>query len=399
MNGVQSKSSEKTSIPDSYWIGEELDWQATTVPVELYVELPYWLMVPDCAQDVEVNGHKSLVDIREDFVELYAHVVVDSRSTCLYIGPPKRPSPALLNAIKKSKATVINRKCKTVLRIYSDCNKDALAAFRETGRRRRAAYAYLTSFCEAHFDVVNRLIQQYRLATYDYFAYELSPWDIPIWFVKMGSGFDTVKIILQDYLTWDKKPVTVSGGTKERYKLIDPSELQTASSLQPSAGEFDLMDALNLMERGDYSGAVRRITTAIEAQTEFALRQELLKKHSLPDVEKRLKASENDFPGRLRQYQKLSRHKLSDALNKQLETTRALRHSIVHSGKRIGFNDRGQAQMSVDTGRWIFDWLENQPARFDVREKKMGKRSLGRHFSLYYSEITPVGVVVHKPPF
>jgi hypothetical protein len=151
------------------------------------------------------------------------------------------------------------------------------------------------------------------------------------------------------------------------------------------------------MERGDYSGAVRRITTAIEAQTEFALRQELLKKHPLPDVEKRLKASENDFPGRFRQYQKLSRRKLSDTLNEELETTRTLRHSIVHSGKRVPFNDRGQAQRSVDTGRWIFDWLENQPARFDLREKKIGKRSLGRHFSLYYSEITPAAVIVHKP--
>jgi len=399
MNQALKSQAEKTSIPDSYWIGEELDWQASTAPVELYVELPYWLMVPDCVQDVEVNGHEFLVDIGENFVELYAHVVLDSRSTCLYIGPPQGLRPDLLKAIKRSKATVMSRKCKTVLRIHSDCNKDALAASRETGRRRRAAYAYLTSFCEAHFDVVNRLIQQYRLATYDYFAYELSPWDIPMWFVKMGLGFDTVKIILQDYLTWDRKPMIVSGKTRERYKLIDPSKLQTALTLQPSAGEFDLMDALNLMERGNYSDAVRRITTAIETQTEFALRQELLKKHSLPDVEKRLKASENDFPGRLRQYQKLSDRKLSDALAKELDITRALRHSIVHDGKRIPFNERGRAQKAVDTGRWIFDWLENQPARFDVREKKIGKRSLGRHFSLYHSEITPAGVVVHKPPF
>ena len=89
----------------------------------------------------------------------------------------------------------------------------------------------------------------------------------------------------------------VSGETRERYKLIDPSELQTALALQPSAGEFELLDALNFMERGDYSGAVRRITTAIEAQTEFALRQELLKTHPLPDVEKKLKA-QRTIPGK-----------------------------------------------------------------------------------------------------
>jgi hypothetical protein len=397
MSDAQLKSSEKTSLPRSYWIGQELDWKATTAPVELCAGLPYWVMVHDCAQVVEVNGHDFLVDIREDFVELYAHVVVDSRYTCLYIGPPQGLSPDLRKAIKKSKATVMSRKCKTVFRIHSDCNEDVLAASKETGRRRRAAYAYLTSFCEAHLDVVNRLIQQYRLATYDYFAYELSPWDIPVWFVK--SEINTVRINLQDYLTWDRKPMTVSGRTKEQYKLIDPSELQAAFTLQPSVGEFDLLDALNFMERGNYSDAVRRITTAIEAQTEFVLRQELLKKHPLPDVEKRLKASENDFPGRLRQYQKLSHRKLSNGLAKELDVTRVLRHSIVHDGRRIPFNERGRAQKAVDTGRWIFNWLENRPARFDLREKAIGKRSLGRHFSLYYSEITPAGVVVHKPPF
>jgi hypothetical protein len=397
MSDVQSKSPGKTQIPDSYWVGEELDWEAATVPVQLYVELPYWVMVPNCTQEVEVNGHKFKVDIREDSVELYGNVVFDSRLTCIYIGPPKKSNPDLLKAIENGKATVMSRKCKTVLRIHSDCNKDALAASKETGRRRRAAYAHLTSFCEGHFEVVNRLIQQYRLATYDYFAYELSPWDIPIWFVK--SEINTVRIVLEDYLNWDQKPAIDTGGAKERYKLIEPSELQAALTFQPTAGEFDLMDALNLMERGDYSGAVRRITTAIEVQTEFALRQELLKNHSKEDTEKLLKNTENDFPGRFRQYLKLSRRKLPDRLDKELDMTRALRRSIVHDGKRIPFNQRGQAQRSVDTGRWIFNWLENQPARFDVREKKIGKRSLGRHFSLYYSEIDPAGVVVHKPQF
>jgi hypothetical protein len=356
-------------------------------------------MVSNCTQDVEVNGHKFKVDIRDDSIELYGNVVVDSRLTCVYIGPAKKPSPDLLRALKKGKATVMSRKCKTVLRIHSACNKDVLAASRETGRRKRAAYAYLTSFCEGHFDVVNRLIQQYRLATYDYFAYEPSPWDIPIWFVK--SEINTVRIALQDYLNWDQKPVIDTGGTKERYKLIEPSELQTALAVQPSAGEFDLLDALNFMERGDYSDAVRRVTTAIEAQTEFALRQELLKTTPLSDVERILEDTKTNFKKRLELYQEASGQKLDDTLAKELETTRTLRHSIVHNGRRIAFNDRGQAQKSVDTGRWIFNWLENQPARRDVREKRIGKRSLGRHDLeiRYDSEITPAGVVVHKPPF
>ena len=397
MKDSQSKSPKNTSIPEKYWIGQELDWQATTVPVELRVELPYWLMVPDCVQDVEVNGRRFSVEIKDNYVELYAEAVADSKFTCVYLGPPQRLRPDMQKAVKKSKATIMSRKCKTVLRIHSDCNKDVLVASKEKGKRENPAYLYLKSFCEAHFDIINRLIQQYRLSTYDYFVHELSPCDIPIWFVISGS--DCVRIILQDYAAFDEKPMIVSNvsGARERYKLIGPSELQSALIVQPSAGEFELLDALNFMERGDYSDAVRRITTAIEAQTEFALRQELLKKYPKEDAKKRLKNTENDFPGRLRQYQKLSRRKLPDYLDKELDMTRILRHSIVHRGTRITFGERGQAQKSVDTGRWIFNWLENQPARRDIRERKIGMRSLGRHFSLYNAEITPMGVVVHKP--
>jgi hypothetical protein len=377
-------------------VGQELDWNADTTPVQLRVELPYWLMIPDCTQDVEVNGHKFAVHICAHHEEVYANVVLDSRSSCINIGPPKPLSPVLQKAIDKSGATILPRKCKTVVTIHSDCNKDVIAASSEKGRRKKSAYMYLKSFCEAHFEVINRLIQQYRLSTYDYFAYELSPWDAPIWFVCSGGGY--VRIVLQEYVEWDRKPMlTNRSGARWEYKLIEPSELQAAMAFQPSAGEFDLMDALNLMERGDYSGAVRRLATAIEVQTEFALRQELLKNHSKEDTEKLLKNTENDFPGRFRQYLKLSRRKLPDRLDRELDMTRALRRSIVHDGKRIPFNQRGQAQRSVDTGRWIFNWLENQPARFDVREKKIGMRSLGRHFSFYNAEITPAGVIVHKP--
>jgi hypothetical protein len=400
LSDVQPKSAEKISLPRSYWVGQELDWQASTVPVKLHVELPYWLMVPDCIQHVEVNGHKFHVAIRDNYIELYFNAVGDSKSTCLYLGPPRRPRRDVEKAIKKSKVPIISRKCKTVLLIDSECNRDVLVASRGKGRRKNPANLYLRSFCEAHLDIVNRLVQQYRLSTYDYFAYELSPWDIPTWFVVSGTDF--VRIVLQDYAAWDEKPMivdNVSGGKKERYKLIDPSDLQAALAIQPSAGEFELLDALNFMERGDYSDAVRRITTAIEAQTEYALRQELLKKLPLPDVEQTLEDTKTNFPKRFELYQNSSGRKLNDALTKELDTTRKLRHSIVHSGKRIAFNERGQAQKSVDTGRWIFNWIENEPARSDLREKRIGMRSLGRLFPKYHAEITPTGVIVHKPPF
>ena len=400
MSDNNAKSHGKVPIPEKYWIGQELDWEAPSIPVDLRVELPFWIMIPDCVQDVDVNGYKFSIEIKESYVELYAGVVSDSRFSCVYFGPPRKLDPEVENAIKESGAPVLSRKCKTVLLIHSACNKDIFAAAKQEDKRPPAAGLYLRSFCAAHIEVVNRLIQKYRLSTYDLFSYEVSPWDVPIWFI--GSGCDSLTIILQDYRAWDEKPSIHSSITDkegERYKLIEATELQSAMSAEASAGEHELLDALNFIERGDYSGAVRRITTAIEAQLESVLRQELLKIHPLAEAEKKLKASENDFPGRLRQYQKLSKRNFPVELERELETTRAIRHSIVHDAYRISFSRQGQAKRAVDTGRWIFNWLENQPTRADIREKRIGKRSLGTYFSLFTTEITPTGVIVHKPTF
>lgn len=393
MSNNNTQSSGKVPLLKN--IGQELNWEAPSVPVDLYVELPFWIMVPDCLQDVKVHGHTFNVEIKDSYIEKYAGAVSDSRLNCVYIGPPEpdQPSPELENLIKEGHAPVMDRKCKTVLRIHSACNKDVLTAAQQEDKRSRSAHPYLESFCEAHLEVINHLVQHYRLSTYDYFAYEVSPWDVPIWLV--GSKVGAVRVVLLKYAAWDLKPIIhPASGSWEHYQLIDENELRSAMSIEPSAGEYELLDALNFMERGDFSGAVRRITTAIEAQLESVLREELLKIHPMAEVEKKLKASENDFSGRLRQYQKLSGRKLS--LEKELETTRTLRHSIVHNAYRIPFSQREQAQRAVDTGRWIFDWLENQPTRIDVREKRIAKRSLGRHFSLFSAEITPTGVIVHK---
>jgi len=398
MNDDTKESLRRMPIPEKYCVGQELDWGASSVPVDLYVELPFWIIVPDCLQDVKVRGHTFNVEIKDSYIEKYAGAVSDSRLNCVYIGPPKpdQPSPELENFIKEGHVPVMDRKCKTVLRIHSACNKDVLIAAKPEDKRSRSAGLYLESFCEAHLEVINHLVQHYRLSTYDYFAYEVSPWDVPIWLV--GSEVGAVRVVLLNYAAWDEKPIIyTTGGSCERYKLIDETELQSAMSAEPNSGEYELLDALNFMERGDYSGAVRRATTAIEAQLESALRQELLKIHPVTEVEKKLKASENDFPGRLRQYQKLSRRKLSAAQEKELETIRTLRHSIVHNAYRIPLEERERAQEAVDTGRWIFNWIENQPTRKDIRGKRIAKRSLGRHISLFSAEITPTAVIVHKP--
>jgi len=384
--------------PTSYWIEQELNWDAPSAPVLLSVELPFWLMVSDCTLKIECCGHLFDIEIRSGLFELYLQQVTDSHDSCVWIGPnPDNLDPELRKNIEEEKLPVLPRKCKTILRIHTSCNEDVLSAEAEEDARRRVALKFLSAFCGAHLEVVNTVVQRYRQSTYDFFPYEVSPWDVPVWFLEVNRSL--IRIALLEYASWNHKPVLFEPhGSSTVYRLISSEELQ-ASVTQPGAGELELLDAMNFMERGDYSDAVRRITTAIEVILEAVLRQELLKHHPVTDVERMLHASRNDFPGRLRQYQRLSGRTLPTGLAKELDDTRDLRHEIVHRASRISFRDRGRAQRAVDTGRWIYNWFENNAPRSQVREKQIAMRSLGRHFSIFHAEITSTGVVVHKPTF
>lgn len=95
-----------------------------------------------------------------------------------YRGPYKEPgelSEAVRNAMaQRPDGPYMWRKCKTVLKVESRCNEDVWNAAREEAEqspRRREARIYLAELCRAHIPVINRLVQSYRLATYDYFAY------------------------------------------------------------------------------------------------------------------------------------------------------------------------------------------------------------------------------------
>jgi len=203
-------------------------------------------------------------------------------------------------------------------------------------------------------------------------------------------------IPLLPYAEWDHKPVIVSAeGTRQTYTLTTPDELQTAVAYEPSAGELELADAQSLMVRGDYPGAIRKITTAIEVALEAALAAALTKTLSPTEVEDRLRKSANDVPGRLRQYCKLAARSLPVDLDHELKRTRGLRHEIVHAGRRLTFDEVGEAQRSVDTGRWIFNWFENQPDRMRRRETTLAKRSLGKmRQPLFPTRITHDGIEV-----
>lgn len=149
------------------YIGKDLNWEAKSIPVILFVELPFWLMVVDNTIEVEVNGHNFQVDIVDDYIEVYGGEVLDSRLTCIYIGPNDSSiDPEIMNVVEEEKIPLLLRKCKTVLRVHSKCNEDVLSKMYYESKIENEANFYLKAFCEAHLAIVNRIIQHYRLLTY-----------------------------------------------------------------------------------------------------------------------------------------------------------------------------------------------------------------------------------------
>lgn len=375
-------------VPESFTFGDGIDWRSPLAETYLYVELPFWLMVAPGEVKVQYRGIEFVVSILGPWREVFLGDFTDSRVTCLHHGPSGptvyEPEGTAASLIKEKKLPVMERDCKTVLRLTAVAHQDAFTAAGpdQPPRVMVEKRAYWASLCEAHLPVINEIIQRYRLVTYDYFAYEVSAMDVPVWYLKQAEkGY---RAVLVPYREWDAKPVTINDppipGEKpviRQFEWASISDLESISAEDASAGEFDLLDARFLMERGDYTGAVRRTTTAIEALIEAKLKEELLKIYDEAEALKRLEASKNDVPGRIRQWRKLSGKLIPGGLFDEFEHTRSVRHAIVHRAKRLTYGDRGHAQKMVDTGRWLYNHIEGKPERAKLRDTNVLK-SVGR---------------------
>ena len=166
----------------------------------------------------------------------------------------------------------------------------------------RGVSLYLEELCRAHIPVVNKLINGYRLATYDYFAFEVAPWDVPCWHIERAGA--SRLCILVPYRAWDDPPP---------YQLIEVTQLRDNFTTEATPGEFELLDALNFIERGDYSGAVRRVTTAIEVVVEAVLEQAVIAAEGKDAAAKFIKDTRTRFDQRVKKYQSLTGRTLPDA--------------------------------------------------------------------------------------
>jgi hypothetical protein len=397
-------------IPDTYWVGQDLEWDSPWQNVELWVELPFWLMITDCTLFAEVKGHKFEIIIAQRYYEVHWNALTASRQSAFYMGTfPPRFHYQDQKRINEEHTPTSWRKCRTMLRIKTRCPSGIVSAHYRDRRMARVCQRYFLSLVSAHFEVANKVISRYRLATYDMFAYEISYWDAPLWYLHHGHSLIPVSVM--PYQTLDDRPIhRHRDGTREETNYIDPNRMQALMDFSPSPGETELLDGMNLVHRGDYAGALRRLVTSIEVILEARIREEYAK--ILADeavVNTEVDKTRNNFERRFFDYLRLTGrrmpymfrfappHRMIVRLKEDLLKVRDLRHRIVHQGEESTGDLEALAFRSLDVLRWVYNWFENKPERAETREKKLVLRMMFGLSRLYKFDITPDGAVVHKP--
>src|SRR5216683_4638353 len=116
-------------IPESFTFGDGIAWDSRLLETHLYVELPFWLMIPPGEVRVKYLGLDFTVTILGPWREVFADEFTDSRLTCIHHGPTRRepfqPEGELAAVINEKKLPVMQRGCKTVLRVAALAHEDA----------------------------------------------------------------------------------------------------------------------------------------------------------------------------------------------------------------------------------------------------------------------------------
>ena len=354
-----------------------LDWDSGLVPARLMIELPFWLMTPNAELTVSHDACSIVAKIHGDFVEiLNGPEFRDSRRNFVQIGSL---SELQSDELKQGRANIscpVWRATKTIVEFPATVLVDAVSAFNspindvDSVRRANEAAKYFQSLTFAHIPLLNKLITAYRAASVDPYAFEVSEWDIPVWWIKVDRSWILSNLV--PYWGTDKFPATVEMGTGKEtpvYVATD-EEIQKQIDHEFPAGKLDILDAWSFFYRGRFAEAIRSAVTAIEVNVEAQLKTLLMDKTGSEEkVNRILNESKKSFNDRVILFERLSRRRLPGPfvdvlpwinglrLKGELEAVRSLRHKVVHEGIRIDIFMRGTATRAVETMQWLFDWL------------------------------------------
>lgn len=375
-------------IPPGEWeeevkaaAADELKWDGELIDARLYVELPFWLLMDEAQFSISFMGATVRAWLHHNFSSLSELRFLDSGANLHYLGPldelTKTPPPKKMKyPVHRSQRSTIGFEVKILKEALSVTNAvppDDTAdnsIKRSYTRRQNRTHQYFRSLAAAHIPFLNRLIASYRCVSRDPFAYEVSEWDVPIWWVK--NGVELIRCGLLPYKDQDAYPSLISFPTGERTSVIvashDAIQKQLGEPIPP--GKMELLDAKSLLFRGSFGDAVRSAVTAIEVAVEHQLRR-LYAQRGFTDEEstRRLEDTKASFHERIAEYEQLSQRRLPGPmvhglphlnglrLRDELEWVRWLRHRIVHEGHRVDFFSRGMTTRAIETMTWLFNWM------------------------------------------
>ena len=172
-------------------------------------------------------------------------------------------------------------------------------------RRVNRVIQYLQTWATAHIPFLNDLITSYRSTSFDPYAFEVSEWDVPVWY---ASREDTlIKIGLMPYWERDFHPEVNSNGQIDSYHATSLEEIQSQASAKVAPGKLELLDAFSLMYRGRFGDAVRSAVTGIEVAVEAQLAKVLVQLgHPDEQVAERLEKTRNSFFDRIQDFEQLT---------------------------------------------------------------------------------------------
>lgn len=117
-------------VLQSVTFGDTLDWTSPLMPVDLLVELSFWLLIDGCELDLPLGPAQTTVRVHDKHREVYAGEVRDSRATLVYRGPrPELMHPDIKRlAAEQDDPVLAERPSRTVLRLACAAHSDVFSA-------------------------------------------------------------------------------------------------------------------------------------------------------------------------------------------------------------------------------------------------------------------------------
>ena len=261
-------------IPDQYLPGDQINWDSKRVPVELTIELPFWLLVPNGAVNLAIGDCTVRARVVNDGIQFaLGHHQTVSQQRTVFLGSLEDAAKAstplgLLTGGGQSRLT------RTLVTFEALAHSDSLEALKSKDVKHQQGCKYFQSLAIAHLDFLNLLINSYRRLTFDPFATEVSAWDVPVW--TLSAEEIKFNIILFPYLATESRPAVTNLAKPSEvrpYTAASLEDIQKISSIDATPGEVELLDGWSLYYRGRYADSIRSFVTAIEVVLEARLKE------------------------------------------------------------------------------------------------------------------------------